>query len=235
MTRLTLATVTVTAAAVLTLQTLLAESAPGAGFATDTAAPSTAAPAAHSGDWPALLAAIPRPGRIRGTFTELRWFPFRKVPTRLQGQVRLDPVLGLSLHYPAPLPRTVIVDDLGVLLRAGDGPSARERSAPAGEGAADLPTLLLPILRLDADALRQAFTVSATVDLPSRSGTLTLVPVDAAARHGLDRISVRIHDGRPVHIDLRRSELQRVEVLLDPPEFGVSFSADETHAFFRRP
>ncbi len=167
-----------------------------------------------------------QPG-VTARFVERRHFPFRRTPLVLQGEVRVAPTLGLSLHYTSPEERTVIVDDAGVLLRtaAGDVPAPSDPRAGAANAA------LLNILRLDLEALQAAFEVTGARQ--EGGWTLGLVPRDPQLRRGLERITVTGEGAEVRRIDLRRSARHAIEIEIDPPHTRGGFSADEVATYFR--
>src|SRR6185436_10874432 len=72
-------------------------------------------------EWRELGERFARRTDTTADFEERRFFPFRKEPTVLKGEVRVSPARGLSLHYTAPEERTMIIDERGMVLREGSG------------------------------------------------------------------------------------------------------------------
>jgi hypothetical protein len=165
-------------------------------------------------------------GTIFAAFAEHRWFPFRKDPVILQGEMRLSPDRGLSLHYLAPEDRTMMVDAHGLLLRDAKG---RSREAPAD--AAEAGAALLPIMRFDLAALSANFDVHA-----ARQGDtwrFDFVPHPDSPVERMGSIVVK-GDGETVrNLEFRSSPVQRVEIIVGDTRTGLSFTPEEQKKFFR--
>ena len=177
--------------------------------------------------WRGLSAGLRERTAVTAEFTERRFFPFKKSPTVLQGEVRVSAEHGLSLHYVHPDEHTVIIDGRGVLLRFATGDSVPP--AEPGGGAAN--DALLHALRLDLGPLAKTFDFYG-----SQAGAawiLALVPRAAELRQALGRITVE-GDGAAVRrIELRRSAAQRVEISVEPPRPSAPFTGEEIRRFFR--
>jgi hypothetical protein len=183
--------------------------------------------AADDPAWRELAGGLRGPQAITATFTENRWFPFKKTPTVLKGESRVAAGRGLSLHYVSPEELTTIIDAQGMLLRTAKGDTA----GPADPPAVAANRALLHVLALDLPALTGTFELYG-----ERTGTkwkLALLPREASLRRTLGQISIE-GDGAAVRrIELRRSAVQRVEILIDPPEAGSVFSAEVLRRYFR--
>lgn len=178
--------------------------------------------------WSDLLAAFARQPDVTAGFEEDRWFPFKKIPVVLKGEVRVSEKYGLSLHYLEPEERIVILDQHGMLVRLASG----DRAAPDDPRAQAANTALLHILKFDLQPLADSFEFYGR-----REGSvwnIALVPRDEKLRSSLGRIAVG-GDGATVRrIELRRSALQRVEILIDPPRTPAdAFTTDELRRYFR--
>src|SRR4051794_29498681 len=79
------------------------------------------ADAAHDPAWRELFAQLAPTRTRQSSFEERRYFPFRKEPTVLTGEIRIVPNLGLSLRYLTPEKRVLIADEKGLLMRDADG------------------------------------------------------------------------------------------------------------------
>lgn len=183
--------------------------------------------AADDPAWRDLLAQIEHRPDASASFEERRFFPFKKTPTVLKGEVRISASRGLSLHYLTPEERLVIIDERGVLLRE----AGRDSSPPADPRAAAANTAILHLLRFNLPALVETFEVYG-----ERSGvtwTLALVPRAADLRRTLGQITVAGENAVARRIELRRSVTQRVEIIVEPPAPSVPFTADELRQFFR--
>jgi len=219
--------------------------AAGLGFASDapaaaTAAPSTGATAPdpssepliadplHDPAWKDLFARLaPQRSRI-SQFEERRFFPFRKEPTLLTGEIRMIPGRGLSLHYLTPEPRIVIVDEQGVLLRDEHG---RSRAAPADSRAQAVSHALFNILRFDTSALAQSFELRGHRD--GSHWTLVFAPRDSAIADLIGRIVVTGTDARLEHISMQKSSTQHIDIALRDTRENVIFAGDVLDRYFR--
>lgn len=177
--------------------------------------------------WTDLIAAFAHNPDTTADFVERRFFPFKKDPVALTGEVRVSATHGLSLHYKAPDERTVILDDAGLLVRdaTGEKPALSDPRARAGTAA------LLPILHFDFNMLERDFEIYG-----ERSGAewkLALVARTEEGRRGLGLITVAGEGATVRRIELRHSARQYIEILNDPPRPAAAFTADELKRFFR--
>jgi hypothetical protein len=186
------------------------------------------APGAIPGEWASLVAALASKGAIEASFTERRFFPFRREPTILHGVMRTSPGRGLSLQYTDPEPSIMIADAEGLVLRDARG---RSRAMAPGSREAGAVASLLPIMRFDLLALFPLFTVTAmrtgadwrfefTPKVPGGPGSLGMVAVNGS---GTD---VR-------QLEFRRSDAQRVEIEVGETRSGVLFTPDDLARYFR--
>jgi hypothetical protein len=177
--------------------------------------------------WARIASELRARKAVTAEFTENRRFPFKKEPTVLRGEVRVSPLLGLSLHYVEPREQTVIIDDRGLLLRSPSGDSV----PPADATASAANAALVRALRLDFAALAADFDLYG--ELSKDSWTLALVPKEPGLRRTLGRIAVEGAGPDVRRIELRRSPTQRVEILVGAPRVAAGFGADEVRRFFR--
>lgn len=179
------------------------------------------------GSWDDLARMVAAQSEVTADFTEHRYFPFRKIPVVLTGVSRVSAARGLSLQYLTPTERLVILDSEGMLLRDATGDSTPPAD-PRGDAAN---RALRHVLRLDFPALAQDFEL-----LGRRAGdrwSLVLVPRADDLRRTLGRISVDGEAGLVRRIELRRSALQSVEILISPPRAPAPFAADDLKRYFR--
>ena len=177
--------------------------------------------------WRDLLTAVRRHATVEAPFEERRWFPFRRKPVVLTGEVRIDAERGLSLHYQTPQESTVIIDSQGLLIRQ-DG---RDTVPPPDQRARAADSALLHLLRFDFIALAEAFELRG-----QRSGpdwTLVLTPREASLRRTLGQIVVHGAADLVQRIQLRRSATEHVEIAIGPPRPEAPFSADALRRYFR--
>lgn len=177
--------------------------------------------------WRDLATAFAHKPDVTAMFTEQRFFPFKKAPVELKGEVRVSASRGLSLHYIEPEKRTVILDEKGVLIRAPAG----EKAPPADPRAAAANEALLNLLRFDFPSLEKDFELYGQRD--ATTWTLVLVPRTDALRHSVGRITAA-GDGATIrHIEIRRTARQAIEIIIDPPQPPAPFTAVELKTFFR--
>lgn len=179
--------------------------------------------------WSDLVKELQGKGSLFATFTENRYLPFKKVPVVFTGELRLSPDHGLSLHYTAPETRTMIVDTQGVVLR--DEASGRSREVPADPRALAATSALLQVMRFDFSALARSFSTYAAGD--RELWHLAFEPKDEALSRNLSRIVVDGERDQVRRIQLRKSSLQSIEILIGDVREGATFSAEEMKRFFR--
>lgn len=196
------------------------------------AATAVVAPVALENDphWATLFSALAARGQgaLAGRFEEHRWFPFRKDPLVLHGELRLAPDRGLSLHYTAPEERTLVLDADGLLLRDARG---RSRTPPADPRAEAGAAALRDVLRFDLAALRRTFAI-----FGKREGDawqLDLVPHPGPVAPALERLEVRGTGDRVTELTLRRSGRQHIDIFVRETRSDPEFGPDELARFFR--
>lgn len=183
--------------------------------------------AADAPAWRDLATAFAHKPDVTATFTEQRFFPFKKAPVELKGEVRVSATHGLSLHYTDPENRTVILDEQGVLIRAPAG----EKAPPSDPRAAAANEALLNLLRFDFSALEKDFELYG--ERNAAIWTLVLVPRTDALRHSVGRITATGEDATIRHIEIRRTARQAIEIAIDPPRPSAAFTTEELKRFFR--
>jgi outer membrane lipoprotein-sorting protein len=178
--------------------------------------------------WRSLLRQLQSKENIWAEFTEHRYLPFKKIPVIFTGEIRLSKERGLSLHYKSPENRTMVVDQQGVLLRDSAG---RTRELPADPRAQAATAALLHVMRFDVQQLAQSFAVFASGD---RSlWHFGFEPKEEAVAKTLSRLIVTGEGDRVRRIIMRKSALQRVEILIGEVKEGVQFSDAELRQHFR--
>jgi hypothetical protein len=186
------------------------------------------APGKNDAEWLPLFAELGSRRTVVSSFTEHRWFPFKKIPVVLKGVMRLSPDLGMSLGYIEPEKRTVVIDAKGLLLRDANG---RQREIPVDPNTPAASTALLPILNFDWKKLDEAFVVSAVRD--GEQWRLDFVPRDPQLADKLGRIIATGEGLMMRHLEFRRSAMQRVEIIIGETRQGGEFSAGDKKAYFR--
>ncbi len=208
---------------------LLFSLAVGAGAAPPQAGAETSILAGPDGEaWRALFSTLNGQGAVVATFTERRWFAVRKQPAVLEGEMRMSPQRGLSLHYADKGGRTMIVDAKGILLRDDRG---RSKAVPSDSPAAGAGALLLPVLRFDLTELEKQFFITGARE--AATWRLELRPRRGDLEKSLRAIVIAGEGERIGRIEIDRGEKQRIEIEIGEVMTGVSFSTEEEKKFFR--
>ncbi len=177
--------------------------------------------------WRDLVERFQRQPDTLADFEEARFFPFRKEPTRLRGEVRFSRQHGLSLHYLSPEERTVIMDDQGMTLREPSG-----RTVPPPDPRANAANAAMRhILRFDFAAMERDFEVYGR-----RLGdawSLALVPRAKSMRNAIGDMFVDGTGTAVQRIELRRSAKQHIDIVMSGLRPPQTFTADEVKRFFR--
>ena len=161
-------------------------------------------------------------------FEELRYFPFRKTPTVLRGEIRIVPEVGLSLRYLEPEPRLLIVDQKGLLMRDDSG---QDRAAPSDSRAQAATSALVHVLRFDLTALKKDFDVHGRRE--GKSWSLGFVPRDPNFANLLGVLTVSGEGSVLQKIEMIKSPTQRIEITVRDTQEDVLFTGDTLRRFFR--
>lgn len=192
------------------------------------AALSAAEPLAADPQWSRLFDALtPTTGRF-ARFEERRFFPFRKQPVVLAGELRYSPVHGVSLSYLEPERRTLIGSPRGLWLRDGRG---RTRTLPNDSRVRAATELLFDVLRFDLAALRRNFELSGERD--GDRWTLHLTPRDPGVSQALGEVRLTGHDTTLDQITIARPDRQRIDIELRERREDVTFTTEEVARYFR--
>lgn len=178
--------------------------------------------------WRDLFATLAASKTRQSSFEERRFFPFRKTPVVLLGEIRIVPELGLSLRYLQPEPRIMIVDRKGLLMRDDAG---QERAAPADSRAQAATSALVNVLRFDLEALKKEFEVHGRRD--GTAWTLAFVPRDPTFANLLGVLTVSGEQNALLKIEMIKSSTQRIEIRIKDTQEGILFTADTLRRFFR--
>jgi len=177
--------------------------------------------------WQDLVERFGRRGETVADFEEKRFFPFRREPVALMGEVRVSAARGLSLHYTAPQVRTVIIDAGGMVIRDEAG----RDSAPPDPRANVANEALLHILRFDFERLAEGFEIYGRRD--GERWSLALVPKNHGVRRAIGDLLVDGEGDRVRRIELRRSARQHIDIEIQPPRPAAAFTAEEVKRYFR--
>ena len=178
--------------------------------------------------WRELFARLAPNKTRQSSFEERRYFPFRKAPVVLQGEIRIMPERGLSLRYREPEPRILIVDREGLLFRDEQG---RERAAPSDSRAQAATTALVQVLRFDFDGLQKEFEVYGRQE--DGAWTLAFVPRDPAFANLLGTLTVNGAQHALRKIEMIKSPTQKIVITIKETQEDVLFTADTIRRFFR--
>ncbi len=186
-------------------------------------------PGQNDAAWQPLLAALKAKSPIMAAFEERRYFPFKKNPVVLTGEIRLDPARGLSLHYQVPEERILVVDDRGGFMR--DGKGKRLHDLPDDPRAQAATRALLSVMRFELAALAQNFSIYAARD--GADWRFAFVPLPGPLADVLQPITVTGQDELVSTIEMKKSADQRVFIQMGETHTGVTFTSSELTRFFR--
>jgi hypothetical protein len=178
--------------------------------------------------WSDLFARLAPDQARQSQFEERRYFPFRKTPVVLKGEIRIMPARGLSLRYLEPEHRVLIVDAQGLLMRDEEG---HERAAPSDSRAQAITSALVSVLRFDLPTLVKSFAVHGRRD--GAAWTLAFVPLEPSLAELIGVLAVSGQDTRLDRIELVKSPNQRIEILISGTREKVIFPGDVLTRFFR--
>lgn len=178
--------------------------------------------------WRDLIAQLAPNKNRQSSFEEFRYFPFRKTPTVLRGEIRIVPELGLSLRYLEPEPRLLIMDQKGVLMRDDRG---QDRAPPSDSRAQAATSALVHVLRFDLEALKKDFDVHGRWD--GQKWSLGFASRDPNFANLLGILVVSGEGGAVKKIEMIKSPTQRIEINVRDTQEDVRFTADTLRRFFR--
>jgi hypothetical protein len=183
---------------------------------------------AQNAAWKDLFAQLQPNKNRQSKFEERRYFPFRKMPVVLKGEIRIIPDRGLSLRYLEPERRILIVDAKGLLMRDEEG---RESAAPSDRRAEAVVSALVSVLRFDLPTLEKSFEVHGKRE--GDAWTLAFVPLEPTLIEFVGVLAVSGHKGTLDRIEMFKSPKQRIEILISGTQENVLFAGDVLHRFFR--
>lgn len=185
-------------------------------------------PGQTDGGWPALFASLRAQAPLQASFEETRYFPFKKTPAVLRGDIRFHPERGLSLHYTSPEDRLLVLDAAGGVLADAKG---RRRELPSDPRAQGATNALLHVLRFDLDELSKNFVIDGTRDGPG--WRLAFTPRPGPLASVLDPVIVTGLGSAVLTLELRKSDSQRIEIRIGETHARVTFTGEELARFFR--
>jgi len=179
-------------------------------------------------EWAPLVTTLASKGAIYSTFTEQRWFGFKKTPVELKGELRYSPDQGLCLNYTGADAKMVILDSQGVLLRDAKG---RQKAAPNDAKVSDLIRSVLTIMEMDLEQLRQTYQLHGV--RKEADWRLDFEPRNKELAKTLGTITVFGAQEDVKHLVFRRGSTARVEIFITATRSVQAFNADERKRYFR--
>ncbi|HTJ77802.1 MAG TPA: hypothetical protein VL357_02295 [Rariglobus sp.] len=186
-------------------------------------------PGRNDAAWGKFLATLKAKGSILAAFEEDRFFAFKKNPVVLTGEIRLDPVRGMSLHYQVPEERILVVDDRGGFMR--DGKGRRLHDLPDDPRAQAATRALLHVMRFELDALAKDFAIYAARD--GADWRFAFVPLPGPLTDVLQPITITGKDDLVTAIEMKKSDDERVEIKIGETHTGVTFNSTDINRYFR--
>lgn len=178
--------------------------------------------------WRELAAELRAHGNVTAPFTENRYLPFKKIPVVFTGRMRLSAEGALSLQYESPEKQLMLVDARGVMLRDSRG---RTREVPSDPRANAATTALLHVMRFDLDALSRNFELYGRRD--GDTWQLVFDPRPGELSRVLNRLVVTGKDAHVKQLEMRKSALQGIVIVIGEADTQVEFSDEERREFFR--
>ena len=178
-------------------------------------------------DWKSLFDELSHRTTVSALFTENRYLPFKKIPVVFEGEMRYSRERGLGLHYLQPDNRILIVDTQGVLARDAKGRSHNLSDARAQATVGPL----LDVMSFNLSELAKNFDLYGV-----RTGNtwrLAFEPRTAELANSLSRLVISGHETALSKIEMRKSSLLSVEILVHDAKENGPFTPDEIAKFFR--
>lgn len=185
-------------------------------------------PGENDAEWQPLLLALAGKGSVFATFTEQRWFSFRRDPVVLTGEMRMSPEHGLSLRYLKPDEKMMIVDSRGIVLRNARGWSRVLKPDPESMNTGDA---LLRVMRFDLDGLVRDFEVHAVGD--QKAWRFDFVPRAKELNEKVGPITVWGAEEKVVRLEMKPEKGPRIEIAINSAQENVTFTTTELEKFFR--
>lgn len=182
----------------------------------------------NDAEWQPLLKALADKGAIFSSFTEQRWFSFRRDPVVLTGEMRMSPDHGLSLRYVEPDEKMMIVDSRGIVLRNARGRSRVLKPDPESMNTGEA---LLRVMRFDLNGLMRDFEVYAVGN--RETWRFDFVPRAEELNEKVGPITVWGADEKVVRLEMRPEKGPRIEIAINSAQENVTFTAAELEKFFR--
>ncbi len=182
----------------------------------------------NDASWRELATALAANGNVAAPFTENRYLPFKKIPVVFTGDMRLSSERGLSLAYTKPENQLMIVDSQGVVLRDARG---RHRELPNDARAQAATTAMLHVMRFDLTELSKNFAIYGRRE--ADTWQLVFDPLPGELASVLTRLVVTGQGAAVKKIEMRKSALQGIEILIGDVRTHVEFTPEELKKSFR--
>jgi len=178
-------------------------------------------------DWKPLFDELAHRSTVSALFTENRYLPFKKIPVVFEGEIRFSRERGLGLHYLQPDNRILIVDTQGVLARDAKG-RPHELSDARAQGTVGP---LLNVMSFDLPELAKNFDLYGV--RTGKTWRLAFEPRTSELANSLSRLVISGRDAGVSKIEMRKSSLLSVEILIHDAKENVPFTPEEIAKFFR--
>jgi hypothetical protein len=178
--------------------------------------------------WRELVIRLAPDKTRQSSFEERRYFPFKRTPVTLTGEIRIVPEIGLSLRYVTPEEQVMIVDGQGLLMRDREG---RERAVSSDTRAQAATAAIVNVLRFDLAKLEREFVVHGRRD--GTAWSMAFVPRDANFANLLGVLAVAGEGNALTKIEMVKSPTQRIEITVRDTREDVLFTGDTIRRFFR--
>ena len=187
---------------------------------------------AHAADddaqWKALFNCLPQTQSVEATFEEWRYSLLRDRPSYLQGVLRFDQKIGVSLSYLKPSERTIIIDENSVSLR---NPEGETRTLPDNERYNWIPYLIGTIFSFDLESWKGGFILK-DYSVEGENWSAVIEPKQDTGR---DRIREVTMTGDAVYVtamEMRMKGGKRVKIEVASAEKNISFSEEAVKRYF---
>lgn len=177
-----------------------------------------------SQQWQTIFNALAAPPRIEAEFAERRFFPFRRYPRRLEGQMIFDATKGLALRYTVPSNYTVFVQPETIHIQHGE--TAEPDAVPQGAASAAALKIIPRLMAFAPQQLAEDFVARGTIETDG-TWMLSLKPEVIGSIPGMQEIRMEGSGGVLHRLVLVRAANERSEIEIRSVRFPA---ADEPSA-----
>lgn len=165
--------------------------------------------------WQAVFASLSGRPRIEATFSERRFFPFRRFPLRTEGVMVYNSKKGFALDYTQGRKETVFIRPQGVFLARGEGKfEAVPQSATAAASLKVMPLLM----DFTPQKLAEDFSASGHID-DDGSWQFNLKPLVPGGMPGIQEIRMTGAGDLLQQLVLVRAANERSEITIHSVRF----------------